>query len=113
MTSFHKHVYVRSKALMAAYRLIPCQACGVDDGTVAGAHSNSSTFGKGRGIKADDNRCASLCFRCHGQLDQGNRMDRQERDAMWCDAHRKTVRTLVQRGLWPLDVPIPDTRRMN
>lgn len=113
MTAIQKHVYIRSKALMAAYRLIPCQACGVDDGTVCGAHSNQARHGKGRALKASDIFSASMCHRCHSNLDQGSKMTRGEREAMWDEAHRKTVRELVQRGLWPLDVPIPDTRRMN
>jgi len=98
---------------MAAYREIPCQHCGVADGTVCGAHSNSSSHHKGRGIKADDNKCASLCHKCHAELDQGYSMSREERAGMWDAAHRNTVRTLVQRGLWPLNVPIPDIRQMN
>jgi hypothetical protein len=47
-----KFVYVRSPALMKAYRLICCQHCGRDDGTVCGAHSNWAVHGKGRSIKA-------------------------------------------------------------
>jgi hypothetical protein len=106
---FPKHQYVRSKAMMEAYRKIPCQHCGADDGTVCGAHANWG-FGRGRGIKADDNRCASLCFRCHSHLDQGKNLSKAERQELWDAAHIKTVTTLVRSGEWPLDVPIPDTR---
>jgi hypothetical protein len=113
VTSFLKHAYVRSKKLMEAYREIPCQHCGRDDGTVCGAHSNRLADGKGRGIKADDNRCASLCAVCHAALDQGSHLSRMQRETLHSDAHRKTVAELLKRGLWPLDVPIPDTRRMN
>jgi hypothetical protein len=107
-----KTQYIRSKALMKAYRLIPCQHCGRDDGTVVGAHSNSSSMGKGMGIKAHD-LCASLCHVCHAALDQGSHLSRMQRETLHSDAHRKTVAELLKRGLWPLDVPIPDTRRMN
>lgn len=113
MISFAKHQYVRSKALMEAYRAIPCQNCGRDDGTVCGAHSNESRHGKGKGIKADDNRAASLCFICHALLDQGSKLLKAERLTMWFDAHVKTVRELIRRGLWPLAVPIPDIRTFN
>ncbi len=110
MIAYPKHQYVRSPALMKAYREIPCQACGADDGTVCGAHSNWSVHHKGGRIKADDNRCASMCMRCHSAIDQGSRLSREERVTLWTEAHRKTVRELLRRGLWPSNVPIPDTR---
>ena len=110
---YPKRQYVRSKKLMEAYRAIACQHCGRDDGTVCGAHSNSSVHGKGRGIKADDNMCASLCHVCHSALDQGSHLSRMDREAMWDAAHKKTVKRLLREGLWPLDVPIPDTREMH
>lgn len=107
---FPKHDYVRSAPLMKAYRAIPCQHCGRDDGTVAGAHSNWGVHGKGKGIKADDNRAASLCSTCHVPLlDQGSRLSRTARMALWWRAHVRTVRLLLARGLWPAGVPIPDT----
>jgi hypothetical protein len=113
MASFVKHQYVRSKVLMAAYRAIPCQHCGLDDGTVCGAHSNLLSDGKGRGIKADDNKGASMCFKCHASLDQGSKLSKAERTTMHRNAHVKTVRELVRRGLWPLDIQIPDIRFFN
>jgi len=113
MSSIPKTGYVRSKALMLAYRRIPCQNCGVDDGTVCGAHSNQAEHGKGRGIKASDIFAASLCHRCHMAVDQGRTMSRAERVLVWVNAHVKTVRELVKRGLWPLDVPVPDLREFN
>jgi hypothetical protein len=103
-----KRVYVRSPALMHAYRLIPCQNCGRDDGTVCGAHSNWAVHGKGKSMKADDNRCASLCWVCHSLLDQGSRLTEDERKAQWWGAHVKTVMELAARGLWPPGVPVPN-----
>lgn len=102
-----KREYVRSEALMRAYRLIPCQHCGRDDGTVCGAHPNTAAAGKGGAIKADDNLCASLCYRCHLELDQGSRLTYEERVALQMRAHLKTVALLVLRGLWPAGVPLP------
>lgn len=110
---YPKHQYIRSKPLMKAYRDIPCQHCGRDDGTVCGAHSNWGDHGKGRSIKADDNRCASLCSRCHSNLDQGMSLDKNEKRFMWTTAHIKTVKMLVLRGLWPMNVPLPDLREFN
>lgn len=103
---FPKHNYVRSKKLLENARLIPCQHCLADDGTVVAAHTNWGG-GKGRSIKADDNMIASLCFNCHSQLDQGSKMSKAERMAMWFDAHCLTVHILKLRGLWPDDVPLP------
>ena len=110
---FPKREYIRSKQMMAAYRLIPCQHCGRADGTVCGAHSNQGEHGKGRGIKADDNQAASLCHGCHCELDQGPRLTREERMTLWAQAQARTVRVLLSRGLWPVNVPIPDIRKFN
>lgn len=105
-----KHDYVRSDKLMAAYRLIPCQHCGKSEsGKVCGAHSNWGLHGKGGGVKADDSRAASLCDECHAPiLDQGSRLTKKQRQAMWWRAHVRTVMELVARRLWPADVPVPE-----
>lgn len=113
MTAFPKIAYTRSKALLVACREIPCQSCGVADGTVVAAHSNQARHGKGRSIKASDVFVASLCHKCHTELDQGAALTRDQRAGMWDEAHRNTVRTLVQRGLWPMNIEIPDIRVMN
>jgi hypothetical protein len=94
---FPKHNYVRSKKLLENARLIPCQCCLANDGTIVAAHTNWGG-GKGRGIKADDNMIASLCFQCHSQLDQGSKMSRQERIEFWEDAHRATIGWLFETG---------------
>ena len=49
----------------------PCQLCNTQDDTVVAAHSNSLADGKGKGIKAHDYRIASLCYKCHQEIDQG------------------------------------------
>lgn len=89
-----KFPYVRSTKLMALYRTIPCQHCGADDGTVCGAHSNQAIHGKGKGIKASDIYCASLCAYCHATLDYGVLLTREERLAMWSKAHIRTMELL-------------------
>lgn len=103
---FPKHDYIRSKTLLRNAREIPCQHCGADDGSVVAAHANWG-HGRGRGIKADDNMIASLCYKDHMMLDQGSTMTKAERQAMWKAAHIKTVEKLTKLGLWPDDVPIP------
>lgn len=109
--NYPKTEYIRSPKLMQVYRKIPCQACGIDDGTVCGAHANSAAMGKGRGIKASDQFAASLCHRCHMEVDQGRTMSRTERARVWTEAHVKTVAELVRRGLWPKDVSIPEIKQ--
>jgi len=103
---FPKHAYIRSKKLLENARMIPCQSCGTDDGTVVAAHTNWGG-GKGRGIKADDNLIASLCFHYHSQLDQGSKLSKAERIALWSNAHFFTVKVLQVEGLWPENVPLP------
>ena len=104
---FPKHQYIRSSDLLRNAREIPCQYCGADDGTVVAAHTNWQG-GKGRGIKADDNLIASLCYQCHAEIDQGKGLTKEERQKIWLAAHLKTVRKLQEYGLWPNDVPLPE-----
>jgi len=88
----------RNKRLLEIARNFPCQHCGIDDGTVVAAHSNQLRDGKGKGIKASDYRIASLCFKCHAELDQGKNLSKQERLEMWEEAHRKTIGLLFDNG---------------
>ena len=89
--------------------MLPCQICFSDDGTVVAAHSNSSKHGKGRSIKADDNMVAALCYACHMMIDQGRGLTRAEREHSWGMAHLNTIYGLVHTGLWPDEVPLPQT----
>ena len=94
----------RNKKLTDAARLLPCQHCGISDGTVVAAHSNQLRDGKGRGLKAHDYRIASLCYRCHSDLDQGSKMSKQERVEMFEEAHRKTIGELFEREIIVVNV---------
>lgn len=89
----------RNKKLLEACRVLPCQICGIEDGTIVAAHSNQLRDGKGRGIKASDYRVASLCYRCHSELDQGTRLSKQERVDQWEEAHRKTIGLLFELNI--------------
>jgi hypothetical protein len=89
----------RNQKLLEAARELECQHCGANDGTVVAAHSNQLRDGKGRSIKAHDYRIASLCYRCHSDLDQGSKMSKQERLDMWEEAHRRTIGLLFERGI--------------
>lgn len=102
-----KFNYIRSKKLMTLYRTIPCQMCMINDGTVCGAHSNQAKHGHGRGIKASDIYCASLCSQCHYEIDQGKKYTREQKVRFWDEAHSDTVRWLVDSGAWPLNIEPP------
>lgn len=104
-----KREYVRSKKLLAAVRTLPCQHTGVV-GQTEPAHSNWPQHGKAGAIKADDNRVAALSRDVHRELDQGKNWNAAQRQAIWWQAHCKTVRALLAAGLWPAEVPIPDLR---
>jgi hypothetical protein len=76
------------------------------------AHPNS---GKAKGAKADDRLAFPLCCvsgrDCHRKFDHYELMPAgPEMIAFEAAAHRWTVTTLLERGLWPLDRPIPDIR---
>ena len=79
---------------------LSCQHCGADGYTQA-AHSNQLKHGKGRGIKASDEFTAALCLKCHYELDQGNKLSKDERVEMWERAHNRTVAELKRLGVWP------------
>jgi hypothetical protein len=88
----------RNQKLLEIVREFECVLCSAEDGTVVAAHSNQLRDGKGKGIKAHDYRIAALCYRCHMAIDQGHRMNKQEKEAMWEEAHRKTIGLLFERG---------------
>lgn len=107
-----KFVYVRSRKLLNAIKTLECQHCGCA-GPSDPAHSNQSCHGKGGRIKASDVYVAALCRADHDELDQGSRLTQEERVTLWTNAWRRTVRELLRRGLWPIEIPIPDIRSFN
>lgn len=107
-----KFEYVRSRKLLNAIKTLPCQHCGAPAPSDP-AHSNQAAHGKGKSIKASDVYVAALCRACHQEIDQGRRLSYAERVELWSNAWRKTVAALLREGRWPLEIPIPDTRRMN
>lgn len=103
-----KHVYVRSRVLLDNVRLLArCNFCFQIRGVVA-CHSNWAIHGKGKSVKADDNRIAAGCDRCHYELDQGKEYTEEQKKRLWWIAHKVTVTQLLERGLWPTRVPVPD-----
>lgn len=76
-----------------------CMACGRhNSGDVVMAHANWAEYGKGMSIKANDWAVAAMCGRCHSELDQGSKMDREDRKEVWRRAHVKTLAWLFETG---------------
>jgi hypothetical protein len=88
----------RNDKLLKLAQHSPCQICGIEDGTIVGAHSNQLRDGKGRGIKAHDYRIAYLCHHCHSELDQGNKLSKEQRINLFEEAHRNTIGWLFLNG---------------
>ena len=95
-----KFNYFRSKKHLQNVASLPCQNCYIEGETQA-AHSNWSEHGKGRGIKASDEFTAALCQKCHTELDQGARLNKEQRRMLWQMAYQKTVSKLKAQGKWP------------
>ena len=58
-------------------RALPCVRCQAPAPSQA-CHANWGQFGKGMGIKADDEYTIPLCHVCHRWLDQYQELDRDE-----------------------------------
>lgn len=87
----------RNRKLLDLARDQACTLCGVQDGTVVAAHSNSSVHGKGKSLKAHDVFTAHLCYRCHMELDQG-KASREEKEYAFRRAMDATTLRLWQQG---------------
>lgn len=72
---------MRDTKRLAAIRKLPCIRCGNPNSQAA--HSNSSRYGKGRGIKADDSKTIPMCHSCHFQFDTFQLGNRAESEAMF------------------------------
>ncbi len=91
--------YVRSKKLKDIARHQPCVMCGADDGTIVLAHANLLEFGKGKGIKASDIMGGWLCWNCHSEYDQGNKMTKEEKRDFILTAICRTINELARQGV--------------
>lgn len=86
---FPKFKYMRSQAHLRRVADLPCQICGAGAPSQA-SHSNQAIHGKGRGIKASDEFTAALCPSCHYEIDQGNKLNKEEKLAWWEHAFEAT-----------------------
>ena len=103
---FPKSKPYRNKRHLIYVAMMDCQVCGAS-GPVQASHSNWSHHGKSMARKADDIFVAAMCRSCHTELDTGSRLTKEERQAMWMDAWKKTVKRLVNDGDWPHDIDVP------
>lgn len=85
----------RNPKLLKLCRDLPCQQCGIEDGTVVAAHRNQT---KGMGLKANDYWVAALCHKCHHDLDNGNRYSLADRRNIWNEAFVNTMGALFAAG---------------
>ena len=95
-----KQQYFRSRKHLMNVAELPCQNCYIEGQTQA-AHSNWAEHGKARGLKASDEFTAALCQKCHTELDQGARLNKEQRRMLWQMAYQKTVAKLKGQGKWP------------
>ena len=64
MPSCPKQHHIKDKAYRKSFKDEPCWSCGVNDGTVVGAHIRWNEH-SGMGRKPSDDLIVPLCFRCH------------------------------------------------
>lgn len=93
--------YLNEK-LRRAVASLACQTCGLEGSTQA-SHSNQLSDGRGIGHKTSDAMLAALCCACHYKIDYGKDMTREEKRIVWNDAHRNTMRALIEGGLLIVD----------
>lgn len=95
--------YINRKLLDLA-KGMPCMHCGIEDGTVVAAHSDSAIHGKGKGMKSHDLFVAFLCHHCHAWYDadygtmSGYSSKREDKLEFWRRAHEQTMLTLWRNG---------------
>lgn len=86
--------YRSRKWLAAVHKIESCVLCGAYG--IQAAHRN---FGKSMSQKTDDCLTAALCPSCHHDIDNGNRLSREERRALLDKAICETVAQLARMGL--------------
>ena len=88
----------RNPKLLKLAKDAPCVLCGSNDGTVVACHSNQLRDKKGTGIKSHDFRISYMCNTHHNMVDNGKELSRDERIALWEEAHRRSIGWLFENG---------------
>ena len=91
--------YVRSNKLKWKARFQDCVMCGINNDTTVLAHSNLLEHGKAMSQKSSDLMAMWLCFSCHSELDQGNKMSKSEKRDFTLTAICRTINELAKQGI--------------
>jgi hypothetical protein len=73
--------------------------CNGNPETVVACHANWTEYGKGGALKAHDVFHARGCSACHAELDQGNKLDYEEKKYYWQRGFERTMLALFDEGL--------------
>jgi CO dehydrogenase/acetyl-CoA synthase alpha subunit len=80
-----------------------CMGCGLSNpngDALCLAHSNLQEDGKGRGLKARNDKGAIVCGKCHDLIDmRTGKLSRYESQQMHASAHARTVAWWEKMGL--------------
>jgi len=98
--------YRNRKLLDLAHKINECQVqipgvcIGWSDHGCEPAHANNwhPVYGKGGSRKAHDCFFSAACRPCHSAIDQGSKLDNEERHHYWQIGHERTLLELFRRG---------------
>lgn len=62
------------------------------------AHSNQIRHGKGFGNKAADYMHVAACHSCHAEFDQGKRLGKAEKTALFAEGWERTIALYFENG---------------
>lgn len=94
----------RSPKLLQAARGQECKVeiptiCNGDPATVVAAHANWQEYGKGGALKANDCFIAWACSACHAAIDEGNKLNYEEKRHYWQRGFERTVLAMFENGI--------------
>ena len=94
-----EQVIAREDKLRVAAQHYDCVLCGRDKSFTVPAHCNDGNV-KGIGRKAPGTMLAYVCGDCHDRIDgRAGGLKREEKRALWNEAHKRTVRIWFVDGL--------------
>lgn len=90
----------RDRQLLDLAYEFPCMLRfdGCQGGPGEPAHANWPIFGKGLGMKSHDCFHVPACRACHQALDQGSKLEREDRRMAWLRAYAEYNAALWKRG---------------
>lgn len=94
----------QERAYMRSFRDRDCECCGINDGTVVGAHCNE--FGGGMGYRARG-IIAALCADCHAVAD-GRKGTAEEKRIVWKRVLHNVLRERAEEFVEKMKGPRPN-----